>query len=226
MKFECSKDYYYDGTTVLKNNLGIKDKKLLFSTERKLTSLRMSELHENPIKGKFDFDYLKEIHYRLFQDLYPWAGQIRRSEIAKLDLFCLYDKINYFANIIFSNLVRENYYIGYDNKTKLLKLVELFGDINGLHPFREGNGRSQREFIENLAAINGITLDLTNISQEQMVYASHSSMNGDNSELYYLFKENSEFTSLDQQLYSICKHTEPVLAKKLIIDVKKTRKKR
>ena len=49
------------------------------------------------------------LHYYLFQDLYPWAGEIRRSELAKLDLFCLYDNIEYFANIIFSKLKEENY---------------------------------------------------------------------------------------------------------------------
>lgn len=59
------------------------------------------------------------------------------------------------------------------------KLVELFADINALHPFREGNGRSQRIFIESLAKINGIYLDLTNVSKRDMIVASHDSINGD-----------------------------------------------
>ena len=64
---------------------------------------------------------------------------------------------------MFNKLKQDKYFINYDNDTKLDKLVELFADINALHPFREGNGRSQRLFIESLAKINRIYLDLTNV---------------------------------------------------------------
>ena len=75
------------------------------------------------------------------------------------------------------------------------KLVELFDDINALHPFREGNDRSQRIFIESLAKINGIYLDLTNVSKMDMIVASHDSINGDYTKLKGLFKNNSHIIS-------------------------------
>lgn len=82
--------------------------------------------------------------------------------------------------------------MNYDNETTLDKLVELFADINALHPFREGNGRSQRVFIESLAKINGIYLDLTNVSKMDMIVASHDSINGDYTKLKDMFKKKSK----------------------------------
>ena len=75
------------------------------------------------------------------------------------------------------------------------KLVELFSDINALHPFREGNGRSQRLFIEMLARINGINLDLTNVSKNEMIKASHNSIYGNYRKLIKIFKNNSSVLS-------------------------------
>ncbi len=62
----------------------------------------------------------------------------------------------YKGDDVFNKLKKEKYFLDFDNETILNKLVELFADINALHPFREGNGRSQRVFIESLAKINGI----------------------------------------------------------------------
>lgn len=154
-------------------------------------SLRVSAFNDNPLKGNFDFDYLKTIHKYLFQDIYRWAGDIRNCNIAKQDLFCLTENIESFANDMFNKLKKENYYMNYDYETTILKLVELFADINALHPFREGNGRSQRIFIESLAKINGINLDLTNVSNMEMIVASRESINGHYDKLNIMFKENS-----------------------------------
>ena len=60
-----------------------------------------------------------------------------------------------------------------------------------MHPFREGNGRSQRIFIESLAKINGIYLDLTNVSKKDMIIASHNSINGNYEKLKAMFENNS-----------------------------------
>ena len=153
-----------------------------------------------PLKGNFDFKYLKDIHKYLFQDVYRWAGDIRNCNIAKQDLFCLDEHIESFGNDVFNKLKQEKYFVNYDNDTKLDKLVELFADINALHPFREGNGRSQRLFIESLAKINGIYLDLTNVSKMDMIIASHESINGDYIKLKEMFKNNSHVLSEEERL--------------------------
>lgn len=185
---------------ILINKLNITSDTDLFNAERELVSLRTYELNEKPLKGNFDFKYLKDIHKYLFQDVYRWAGDIRNCNIAKQDLFCLTEHIESFGAGVFNKLKKEKYFIDYDNETTLDKLVELFADINALHPFREGNGRSQRVFIESLAKINGINLDLTSVSKMAMIVASHESINGDYKKLKDMFKENGHIISEEERL--------------------------
>lgn len=197
--YERTADYCYKDSDVLINKLNITNDKDLYEAERELVAFRVSEFNEKPLKGNFDFNYLKSIHKYLFQDVYRWAGDIRNCNIAKQDLFCLTDHIESFASDIFSKLKKEKYYIEYDNDITLKKLVELFADINALHPFREGNGRSQRVFIEALAKINGINLDLTNVSKIDMIEASHDSINGHYEKLMNLFKDNSNVIAIEER---------------------------
>ena len=193
--YEITAAYCYKNSDVLINKLNITNDEDLFDAERELVSLRTYELNEYPLKGNFDFNYLKDIHKYLFQDVYRWAGDIRTCNIAKQDLFCLTEHIESFGNEIFNELKKEKYFFEYDSETVLDKLVELFADINALHPFREGNGRSQRVFIESLAKINGVYLDLTNVSKDEMVIASHDSINGNYKRLKEMFKNNSYIIS-------------------------------
>ena len=72
--------YCYTNTNVLINKLNITDSELLFMAEEKYTLLRLHELQKKPIKGSFDFEHLKAIHKYIFQDLYEWAGQVRKVE--------------------------------------------------------------------------------------------------------------------------------------------------
>lgn len=215
--YEKTSDYCYKGTYVLINKLNITDENDLFDAERELVSFRTYELSEKPLKGNFDFKYLKDIHKYLFQDVYRWAGDIRNCNIAKQDLFCLTEHIESFGADIFSKLKKEKYFVDYDNETTLDKLVELFADINALHPFREGNGRSQRVFIESLAKINGIDSDLTNVSKMYMIIASHESINGDYEKLKEMFKNNSRNLSEKEKIECINIYCSNKLKK--IIDV-------
>lgn len=198
--YERTANYCYKDSDVLINKLNITNDEDLYNAERELVSYRTYELNEMPLKGNFDFKYLKDIHLYLFQDIYRWAGDIRNCNIAKQDLFCLSEHIESFGNDIFNELKQEKYFINYDNDKKLDKLVELFADINALHPFREGNGRSQRLFIESLAKINGIYLDLTNVSKMDMIIASHESISGDYGKLNEMFKNNSHILSNEERL--------------------------
>ncbi len=200
--YERTADYCYKDSDVLINKLNITNDKDLYEAERELVAFRVAAFNDEPLKGNFDFNYLKAIHKYLFQDVYRWAGDIRNCNIAKQDLFCLTDHIESFANDIFNKLKKEKYYVEFDNDTTLQKIVELFADINALHPFREGNGRSQRTFIEALAKINGINLDLTNASKIDMIEASHDSINGHFEKLMNLFKDNSNvITEEERQQY-------------------------
>ena len=96
--------YCYPGSIVLKNKLNITDVRELSGAEKELTAIRLYELQENPIKGKFDFAHLRAIHKYIFQDLYQWAGKIRTVEIGKGNLFCATALFQIMQTLCFGNI--------------------------------------------------------------------------------------------------------------------------
>ena len=161
---------------VLKNKLGLKDTQTLNKHERRLSALRIISLREKSFK-KFDFSTLKKMHKEIFQDIYQWAGTTRNVNISKgKTLFCPVENINVYADTIFKKLEKENYLKGLSQDEFCKKAAELFGDINALHPFREGNGRTQREFIYHLAKNSGYELDLNQLDKTKYMTASIESI--------------------------------------------------
>ena len=102
--------YCYPDSDVLVNKLDIRDPNKLQIFERKLTMLRLLELIDKPIEGKFDLKHLQAIHAYIFQDVYDWAGKIRTVDIAKGNTFCNVRFISSQADVIFSKL-KEEYYL-------------------------------------------------------------------------------------------------------------------
>lgn len=181
--YEGNNKYCYPNTDVLINKFGIKDSIKYYSLERSLSSARQASINIHPLPGKLDFNHLKAIHEYLFQDIFSWAGETRTVNIAKTDLFCLVQHIDSFGNDIFEKLKLNNYLKNLKRDEFVIQLVNLLGDINALHPFREGNGRTQREFIRYVAAINGYGLDWSKVNMQENIIASHESLNGDNKKL-------------------------------------------
>jgi cell filamentation protein len=163
--------YCYPGIDVLKNKLGIKDKAQLKIVERKLTMLRIHDLIQNPIYGKFDLEHLKSIHKYIFQDIYSWAGELRTVDIGKGNMFCHVAYIEMQVNSLFNKLKQENFLRGLSINAFAKRAAYYFAEINALHPFREGNGRVQREFIRTLALLNGYTIRYSTITPNRMLYA-------------------------------------------------------
>ncbi len=165
--------YCYPNSNVLINKLGIKDLDKLQTFERKLTMLRVAELLDKPIPGRFDFNHLKSIHHFIFQDLYDWAGEVRKVDIAKAQMFCNVKFIDNEASRIFGELSDDLKIMPELSPEEFAnKLAYYFAEINALHPFREGNGRSQREFIRQLAMVHGYLIKFSLATDEEMIQAS------------------------------------------------------
>ena len=167
--------YCYPGTSVLKNKMGIRDLERLHEMERKLTMLRILELLDKPVRGTFDLKHLQAIHAYIFQDVYDWAGELRKVDIAKGNMFCNAMFLSGQAEEIFGKLKAEDYLHGLDEDNFVVRLAYYFSEINALHPFREGNGRSQREFIRCLALRNGYVINFVNAGKDEMLEASRKS---------------------------------------------------
>ena len=145
--YENDDRYVYSGTDVLVNRFGIRDWGKLSTVERALTGVRYAELEDSPVEGRFDLKHLCAIHRRLFGDVYPWAGKVRtRGFISKGNsLFCSPEFILPYSEDLFAKLKAENYLTGLDRDSFIHRLAFYIAEINALHPFREGNGRAQRE---------------------------------------------------------------------------------
>lgn len=174
-------DPYVDQDTgVLRNLLFIKNQAELDKAESGLSFLRARELFEKPVKGKFDLVHLQEVHKRLFGDVYTWAGQIRQVEIQKGNtIFARQLAIDSAARQLFGKLAQEQYLKGLDADQFSQRAGYYLGEINVLHPFREGNGRAQRQFITQLGQEARHIVDWSGISQDDMVRASIAAYNGD-----------------------------------------------
>lgn len=160
-KYIDPENTYIDPKTGLLRNLqDISDPDVLLFVESGAVTKRLQELYEYPITIK-GIDSLFQIHRHIFQDIYVWAGQKRIVEISK-------DGKQFFPTSHFENafkyidqLIEQFKIIPNDNNRNLSeKLAEILDNINYLHPFREGNGRAQREFLRLLALDKGVTLNL------------------------------------------------------------------
>ncbi len=173
--YECEQDnnYCYHDSSILKNKLGIKNQEELDEAERNITALRILQLKTGELRGEPNFKYLCKIHKHIFGDIYPWAGKIRTVDISKGNMFCNSQFIFENAEEIFAKLKKENYLQDYhDLEIMSERLSYYLSEINALHPFREGNGRAQREFIIVLARRAGFAVDFSKISQAEMIRAS------------------------------------------------------
>jgi cell filamentation protein len=174
------RDPYRDPVTgVLYNKLGLRSAAALESAEREITHAALILLEESPVSPSCDLPHLREIHRRIFGDIYEWAGQIRTVTIAKGATFCLPQYIDSSAAAIFHALHDEDCLRGLRRDAFVERLAYYLGEVNALHPFREGNGRAQRAFFGQLARDAGFTLAWQHLDPIRNVDASAAIMRGD-----------------------------------------------
>lgn len=169
--------YCYPGTNTLVNKLNIKDYKLLEEYEKATVSLKLLSLEKQGISGSFDVSHFLSIHKFLFDEIYLFAGLLRSENIAKDDFrFAEWEYIEDELNKLLDNLKAENYLQDLDKKTLAERLAYYIAELNVLHPFREGNGRTIREFIRQLALKNNYYLNFNLVSSQELLNASIKSI--------------------------------------------------
>ncbi len=169
--------YCYPNSNVLKNKLNIRDNNILKTAEEEITLIKQMELLKNPIKGNFTKAHLMNIHKFIFEDIYSFAGKLRREQISKADTMFYppnlldreLDKV--FAKIKENNMLRES-----DEEKVFYNLAYVMAELNIIHPFREGNGRSIREFIRLMAKRMGYDINWGNVDKEELLSASIQSV--------------------------------------------------
>jgi cell filamentation protein len=147
-------DPYVDPRSgVLRNRLGIADPVGLARAEARLAAGREATLFRDRLDlGRYDLAHLQALHRHLFGQIYDWAGQLRTVNMSKGDtLFALAEWIEPQGRQLFDDLARGHHLRGLDRGQFVTGAGQFLSDLNALHPFREGNGRTQRVFLQLLA---------------------------------------------------------------------------
>lgn len=148
---ELWEEYFIPGSNVLKNKFDITDREELLKVEAQVTFEKTLNLQINPICTKFDEEDLKAIHYYLFNDIYYFAGEYRTVYMEKNN--------SYFAPVRDISMRLQTLFDVMNSEiTKVTSeysfacfLAEVYVELLNIHPFREGNGRTIREFIREFA---------------------------------------------------------------------------
>jgi cell filamentation protein len=203
--YTCSNDL----DSAVKNKLGATTHTELEKLEARYAFARDAEIAAgHGPSGRFDAGHLKAIHRHLFQDVYEWAGHTRDEKVALSDgtvatepmlrkadgkLFMAGPLIPEALERVADTLRRSNYLCGLPREEFAERAADIMVEINGIHPFREGNGRTQRAFIRQLVGEAGQELDFSVVTRERMIQASIAgNEQRDSAMMRRMFKEISD----------------------------------
>jgi cell filamentation protein len=187
-KYGAGQDHYCPpGSTVLRNRLNLTDAKTLAQAERDLSEVAAESIDFAP--PPYSLSYLQAIHRRLFSDLYDWAGELRTVDISKDDThFCVTSRIEPEANKLFKVLADANWFQDLDRTNLINASAELFGDLNVVHPFREGNGRAQRILFEHIIVNAGYEISWWPVEPGEWIQANIDAVGCDYAGLVRVFE--------------------------------------
>lgn len=169
--------YLLPGSNVLRNKLGITDPGELDYNEREIV---MQRIREGVPSGDFDLSHLQTIHRHLFQDIYDWAGEIRTLEISKGgNQFQFRQYIETGMKDVHGRLVKSDFLRGLGPDAFAKGAGAIMGDINYVHPFREGNGRTQLQYLRLLGAQAGYKVRIDQLDPAAWLDASRAAHRAD-----------------------------------------------
>ena len=168
--------YCYKNSFVLKNKAGHRDAGALETLELDMQMIRAAE----PLPtGTFDTGHYRAVHRHLFQDVYRWAGRYRTVRIAREGaMFCYPEFIAAQMDALFQAILKAPFVVGASQADFVRDATRFLGDLNAIHPFRDGNGRTQLSFLFLLGERAGHHLDMTRIRAEPMLAAMVKSFQG------------------------------------------------
>lgn len=173
--------YLEPASGILRNRLGITTQQALDVAEADLVEARRAQMIARPVKVTGDLRQLQAIHGQLFQDVYDWAGQLRTVDIRKgtdpaAEFFMPVSRLESAAGFAFAELADDHQLHGLDRDRFVARLAHHYDQVNYLHPFREGNGRTQRIFWTQIAAGAGFDLDWSRVTGAENDQASRAAM--------------------------------------------------
>ena len=192
VKYDASFDELgrYPESRCLVNYFNIKDRSNLKKVEIFISSVRVADLFVNPLNMGFSFDYLKALHNKLFGDIYPSAGMIRNKDESKRSEVCKSIYIEKMAADIFEKLSASKYLKGLDDIDEFInELAYFMGEMEALHPFLDGNGRTTRYFFTGLARNAGYDIIWSATDPDRYLEGNIAAIDGDYQPLIDVLEE-------------------------------------
>lgn len=169
--------YSQPDTGCLKNKLAISDPDELARTEARIVAIRDVQLAREPLPGEYNLPHLQRFHWFLFRDVYEWAGRSRTVDISKGGMrFCGWRFIDDQVSAVLRNLAADRWLTSLVRENFVDRLAYYYSELNACHPFREGNGRTQRAFLRQISAAAGWRLEWSELDQQTNVAASKESL--------------------------------------------------
>ena len=166
-----SDTYQFPGSPVLKNLAEIREQALLDAFEQRATALRLDEVMQAIGDDPVNLALWKKIHQILFQNVYEWAGRIRTVQLAKgTTVFAMPQYIELEGKRIFAEFDREDLILT-DTTQLASRFAYYFAELNILHPFREGNGRTQKLLFDEIARRYGYIIEWARIDRNYLLQA-------------------------------------------------------
>ncbi|HEV7877920.1 Fic/DOC family protein [Bradyrhizobium sp.] len=179
--------YCYEGTSVLKNRLGLQSQDQLTEFEHAISSQRAEE----PLPaGNLDQRHYCALHRHLYQDVYDWAGELRTVRTSKGgSMFCYPENIAAQLAKLFRDLAAAKQFTELDSDGFARAAAHFLAELNAIHPFREGNGRTQLTFLKLIATAAGHSMEFGRLDAPAMLQAMIASFSGDEEPLARLIRQ-------------------------------------
>ncbi|EJF79035.1 BID domain-containing T4SS effector [Bartonella doshiae] len=199
-------NYLYKNGTTLKNKYGIKNSQKLYARTANDAAKEAVNFRYEPPPRKFNSQYLKTIHWSLFHKSFEWAGQTRDKLFTFEDgssahmpamrpkgypvPFAIGPQIQKRLKQLDRKLAAMNNLQGLSRQDFVENAATVFAELNSIHPFRKGNGRAQRMFMEKLGQAAGYEIDFSFTTKERMDTACIAAMQHGNQEpMHHLFED-------------------------------------
>ncbi|WP_095194222.1 Fic family protein [Pseudomonas sp. Irchel 3A7] len=176
----------YPGTDVLINLLNLRDSNDLDEAERYLNEIASAQMEF--VLPPYSLKTLQQVHRTLFGKIYSWAGELRTLGISKGDTrFCVPEFIEGEVKKEFSKMAKAGWFEGYSRDLLVSSIAESYGTLNIAHPFREGNGRTQRIVFEFIIFNAGYSIDWGLAERQEWIDACIAPFYGDDRPLITIF---------------------------------------
>lgn len=183
MPYDVGKDPYTDTSMgLLRNLFGIDTSEELEAIEARIASIAITRIiaKTHPRPADLTLDFFFDIHKQLFGAIYDWAGQLRTVEVSKgTTSFARAEYLQVNLQALFRQFVADEYCAAGSKEEFAEKLAYYYGELNVLHPFREGNGRTIRTFLSLVADCHGYYIAWGDMTAAENIQASIASYSGD-----------------------------------------------